>query len=218
MTNQTFSAVQVEAALCIWEWMLESRQWEMKDAAAIGAAPWQPALVQLWENVGTSQMRDLAARVAPAVEALYGELCAEVGEDELRQVYCAYDWEFIPAVCMLLDWSDDMVAASYRNGLIALPDTVKPALLAEYAELKAKDDAARAEREKLAAYTAECRNAAGRIWGYPGFVDDDPETIRRAFERGDDPAELVEVLGSEFDLARPDPITAQSLAEQYPAR
>ena len=203
----TFTAAQVEAALCIWEWMQDRNG--MVDSAF--------DMLELWGGVGTSQMRDLAARCSPAVEALYRELCTEIGEDELRDVYPAYDWDFLPTVCEKLDWSGDMTAACYRSGLIALPDTVKPALLAEYAELKAKQDAAKAEREKLQEYKRRCRLAAGRAWGYPGLVDDDPETIRQAFERGDDPAELIEVLGVELDLTRPDPMTAEQLAEEYPA-
>lgn len=213
MTDQTFNYVQVEAALCVWEWMTDRHR--MADAST---GPVKD-LLDLWYGVGAGQMRNLAARVAPAVETLYQELCAEIGEDDLRDVYCAYDWDFVPAVCERMDWAGQMTSACYTaGGLLALPETLKPDLVKEFGELKAKQDADRAEREKLEAYKAECRTAAGRLWGYPGLVDDDPETIRRAFENGDDPAELIEQLGDELDLDRPDPITAQERAEQYPVR
>ena len=85
MISPTF---RTEAALCIWESMLESR----KDV---------PALDAVWKNWGTVEMRQTAIALAdPAIEA-WQALAAHEQED------CApFDWEFIPAFVRRVDWAE----------------------------------------------------------------------------------------------------------------
>lgn len=185
------NALQVEAALCIWEELLARHN-------QADGEPWAAPMNALWEAVGTGQMRNLVARVAPAVEAFYTELFAKHGDALRLHAFPSYDWDFIPAVCAGLDWSGDMTTACYMPHAIALPDTM-------------------AAHIDFAIWREAATRAAGRIWGYPGLVDDDPETTRRGFDSGDDPAAFIKSLGEELDLAEPDPMTAADLAKQYPA-
>lgn len=77
-----------EAALCIWEWMLENRD---------GI----PALDKTWDEVGTIAMRHAAIGLAPAACTIWDMM----SEDE--QYACIpYDWGFIPTFAEQVDWDE----------------------------------------------------------------------------------------------------------------
>lgn len=191
MTDVSLNYPQAEAALCIWEWLCDRHR--MADATTGPAHD----MLMLWEDVGSAEMRNLAIRLATPAEAFYTVLCNELGEDYVRHVFTAYDWEFIPHLCMGLDWAGDLRTACYMPSALTLPPTM-------------------AAHFKSALWHAEARTAAARIWGYAGLLDDDPDGARAAFERGDDPTGYVYATGSELGLAEPDPYTAATLAKQHP--
>jgi hypothetical protein len=65
-------------------------------------------------------------------------------------------------------------------------------------------------------WKANAKRAAGRLWGYPELIDDDPEAARAAFDAGEDYARYVLELGEELDLIVPDPFTVETLKRLYP--
>ena len=78
-----------EAACCVWEAMLEQRE-EI------------PALKALWEAKGTVEMRHKAINLAPAICEAYDVLGADWLE---RHDLIPYDWEFVPAIVKVIEWS-----------------------------------------------------------------------------------------------------------------
>lgn len=85
----SYSDLQMEAALCCWEWMLEERS----------KSPEVDAFQREWEAVGSAGMRQCAA-VAGAIALKVHDAMTSMGYEHIG----AYDWEFIPAVMERLDW------------------------------------------------------------------------------------------------------------------
>lgn len=82
----SYSPLQMEAALCAWEWML---------------GKWDDALLkELWEGVGSSAMRFCSIQAGDIAHRTYEHMKAQGYE-----FIGAYDWEFVPDVLAKLDWS-----------------------------------------------------------------------------------------------------------------
>lgn len=82
----TYTALEAEAALCIWECFLEERQT-------------LPGLDEHWNAVGTCAMRQHALSLAAFVEAAYDAV------DSLEWDGYSYDWEVVPAILGRLTWT-----------------------------------------------------------------------------------------------------------------
>lgn len=83
--TETFTTLQMEAALCAWEWMCENRDHEL--------------LKEYFEGLGSAAMRHCAMQA--------GDIALRVHEHMESQGYefmNAYDWEFVPEVLRRLDW------------------------------------------------------------------------------------------------------------------
>lgn len=85
-----------EAAMCIWEAMLDARY----------PGEQHPDLMEpmdrLWFDHGTVEMRHYAYRLALSALEVFELLGREYCEEH---DLIPYDWEFIPAVVRLADWS-----------------------------------------------------------------------------------------------------------------
>lgn len=100
----TFTHLQMEAALCIWEDLLE-RRWAHHEIERTGsntypneeAAEFGAALNDFWENVGTVEMRHAAIYMSARAVEDFAALEAAIGRDEVFETWGSYDWEWIPA-------------------------------------------------------------------------------------------------------------------------
>lgn len=97
-TPKSFSYDDVEAAMCIWEWLFDDNKNE--------------TIAKLFETYGTGGMRSATIQISSTVEAAWQitqerELPAGIGED-------SFDWEFVPAVCRVLDW--DKLVGNNQHG------------------------------------------------------------------------------------------------------
>lgn len=99
--SATYNTLQVEAALCVWEAMLETRQ-----SRAV--------MDFLWDGVGTSQMRHHAISIGVWAEQVFVRAKADHGANVFDAI--AYDWEFIPAALLLVTFN-----ATNREG-VHMPD------------------------------------------------------------------------------------------------
>lgn len=111
----TYTALQAEAALCLWEAMIDARMTSTL-----------PALDSAWEAAGAATMRHHALALAPFALAVYDALPAEARE------CVAYDYEIIPAVLAVVRWSGagyalPPVEDAARDVAAAIASTLNPA-------------------------------------------------------------------------------------------
>lgn len=122
--TESYTPLQMEAALCAWEWMLEN---------ADGAL-----LKELWEWVGSSAMRSCSTQAGDIAKRTYEHM-----EAQGYEFVGAYDWEFVPDVLAKLDWSrlvDD-------NQYARMP--YDPDVGALFAAMVATDNSARPPSHRL---------------------------------------------------------------------
>ena len=87
----TLTHLQAEAALCLWEAMMEMRD-----------EPEAPeGMDQRWTDIGTVDMRHIAIDLAPFVCEVYDAMPKEAKE-------CVpYDWEVVPAILRTVRFTSD---------------------------------------------------------------------------------------------------------------
>lgn len=93
----SYTPLEMEAALCAWEWMLEQRD--------------DPLLIGYFEEIGTSGMRHVSMQAGQIALQTYDLMQGEKN----YEFSGAYDWEFIPDVLRLLTWSD-LIRDNQYNG------------------------------------------------------------------------------------------------------
>lgn len=91
--SSTYSVLQAEAALCIWE-ELDRRTCPMSPNRCAELIRWR-------EDHGSYALRHAALGLAGDVETLYDALPTEEWDG------LAFDWEIIPAILDWVVWSDD---------------------------------------------------------------------------------------------------------------
>jgi hypothetical protein len=102
----TYTALHMEAALCIWEEMLDERE---RKGPAENERPWKVAMRKMWHDYGTVSMRHEAIRLGPIACEVYDI----IGCDRLEELdLIPYDWEFIPAFVARVDWSGRGIASA----------------------------------------------------------------------------------------------------------
>lgn len=180
----SFTYIQVEAALCAWEWMLDNTKHEI--------------FGNMFEDLGYSAMRMVSVQA--------GNIAAQVHDHMQAQGYeftSAYDWEFVPDVLVRLDWN----ALTEDNQYSGAP--YQPDIHAIFVAMVAADKAHQTnprlrDFQKLAAkpdeWIATARAEAERQWGFGDLVSDHPERVTSAIANGENPAEFVKWLGEKFDL------------------
>jgi hypothetical protein len=85
----SYTPLQMEAALCAWEWALENT----KHAVFLNDDE------TLFESVGTGAMRHCSIQAGQIALQVYDRMEAKGVE-----FIGAYDWEFVPEVMVRLDW------------------------------------------------------------------------------------------------------------------
>lgn len=93
----TAARAELEAALCVWEAMLEFRS--DQECGAVATSGIQ-AMLAVWEELGSVQMRRFAIEIAGLVLLAYEHL-----KDDIAIDLWSFDFEFVPAVVENLDWS-----------------------------------------------------------------------------------------------------------------
>lgn len=194
--EETYTALQVEAALCVWEclneWTLgnEEEVAKLEEAATKDPnshAALRAAWIKLREDTGSGEMR--------AQCKVLGQWCLEIydiltKDDEEFFSWWSYDWEVIPA--MLTHAVDKKGAVSmYRGDYIYIgkglidPHSAAQLVALEFCWRKFED---------------ECESEAEKQWKYRQLVRDHKDAARNAFEVGEEPAAFIKSLGEELEL------------------
>lgn len=106
----TFSHLHMEAALCIWEAMIEMRpNTHHRDFDRAACPQWKLDMDRMWHDYGTVSMREEAIRLAP----IACECFDLIGHDRAEELdLIPYDWEFIPAFVARVDWTGRGIASA----------------------------------------------------------------------------------------------------------
>lgn len=174
-----FSDLDMEAALCAWEYMIEQRD--------------SPAFKHLFDSHGTGAMRHAAIHAGAIALSVYSHM-------EARHITFddAYDYTFVPAVIDRLDWimliEHRLYAGQpYEPDPKAIFDQILDAMPAEFHE---KDPAEE--------WTRRARAAAKHLWSYPDLISDHADAANRARAAGESPEAFAKALGEDLDLIHAD--------------
>lgn len=83
--RDSYTTLQMEAALCAWEWMCENREHEL--------------LKPHFEGHGSGAMRHCSMQAGDIALRVHVHM-----ESQGYEFADAYDWEFVPGVLLRLDW------------------------------------------------------------------------------------------------------------------
>ena len=189
-TNFTYA--QVEGALCVFDWMIDQRVYtgsEISDAELLEhAEDITKTITNLWDNNGSPGMRLIAAQAGALCDAAY-QYMKSIGLD----FDTCYDFEFVPAICEVIDWAALEADAQYNSA------PYRP-------KIKDLFEAARPRLEphlynvKLDGFQSKARYWAQKLWGYADLVSDHPEKVESAARDGEDPKEFTQWLGEKYGL------------------
>ena len=180
--KDTFTYLEVEAALCIWEWIndvtLGDERYIIQD--------WK----DLRDSVGSLEMRHASAiTYAPWLLKVY-DICTADKRDPFSCM--SYDWEVVPLI----------MSRCLYEGLPALAADCLP----EPADV-ARSLVAALDKQ---AWMRDVRRACKHLWEYEGLADDAATLFDSYFDAGDSPLVAAEQAGLDFDLSTLDPMTAQA--------
>jgi hypothetical protein len=170
-----FTDLQMEAALCAWEYMLEQR-----DSAA---------LAPLFEGHGTAGMRMVAIGAGEAAMAVYDHMEA-LGLEFTE----AYDYTFVPSVLERLNWT------KLVNHRLYAGEPYTPELTSILDQIRTENPSAFYSDDPKEAWLRRATAEAQRLWAYPGLISENPEMADHAFQQGDNPEAFVKALGTKLDL------------------
>ncbi|SPL65386.1 hypothetical protein [Ochrobactrum soli] len=181
--QQSFNHLQMEAALCAWEWMLENNTHEIFNG--------------MFDSHGYGAMRHCAMQAGDIANLVYKHM--EVRGYEFVD---AYDWEFVPGVLLRLDWEKLFMDNQYNE------EPYQPDIHAIFCAMVSADLAAHTDpqrrsfqkKEDTAIWITKARAEAEKQWGYSDLVSDHPEKVTAAMERDEDPAEFIKWLGEKYNL------------------
>lgn len=192
---KSYTPLQMEAALCAWEHMLE---WRFNPAqqAEVEKSPEKFSAHQIqinehWEGIGFSGMRSVAIQAGTIALAVY-----DLMETQGAEFHSSYDWEFVPAVLARLDW--EALCGDNQYGAAAYKANIS-AMLKDMMEKMADDFDA---TPKKSAWLARARYAAHKLFAYSDLISDHEDRADAAFEADENPAEFAEWLGDKYDLTR----------------
>lgn len=101
-----FTDNEAYASLCVFEWLME--RWTKATAPKL-TEPLDDvttAVMRCFTDVGWTEMRYAAMRVGCHIEEVYKAFNSSAeGGALFDDIFAAFDWEFVPAVCARLDWA-----------------------------------------------------------------------------------------------------------------
>jgi len=109
----------LEAALCIWEAMLEARR-----VSPVEPPNWEDRMMEVWEEVGTAHMRQFAIGLAPAILHVYDGIGGANALPELNLI--PYDWMFVPSVLAEVVWHTSGPVLDPQAAIAALLEKNSP--------------------------------------------------------------------------------------------
>jgi hypothetical protein len=96
--NDNYSLMEAEAALCVWEYLLEQRHFVSPEKVT------PVGLGCLWDTEGTCAVRLLALDLGVAIERAYVNF--QTAHPDLGDGLGPFDWEVVPAIvaqCTVVD-------------------------------------------------------------------------------------------------------------------
>jgi hypothetical protein len=102
MNPTTWTSIQVEAAMCLWEATrdAQTRYWnEGKNQPLADAPDWAKAMYTAFEANGSLGMMHALRHAAIPLEAIWQGLPEDLTDGVV------YDWEFMPFAVRLIDWA-----------------------------------------------------------------------------------------------------------------
>lgn len=182
--RDSYTTLQMEAALCAWEWMCENRD--------------HAILKNYFAELGSAAMRHCSMQAGDIARRVYAHM------EELGYGFAdAYDWEFVPSVLLRLDWN----ALAMDNQYSGAP--YEPNIHAIFVAMVAADMARQTDPERRSfyrekpnrnAWKTQARAAADRLWRHPDLIDEHPEKAGAAYGNNEDPAKFAEWLGEKYGL------------------
>lgn len=111
--NHRYSDLDVEAALCLWEAMLDAKSQSQPAPMAPADNENVAAMRIAWGETGTATMRDHARTLSRYVLAVYDA----IKPDSLDGF--AYDWEVVPAILATIEWTGNRpMTPKVRDGAL----------------------------------------------------------------------------------------------------
>ena len=114
MTDEEY---RIEAAMCLWEYVLENKQ--IKNPRRV--SPFGLVMQEIIERNGTVAARSLInnSRLLDACVEGYEALSQEFGEDARESILAVYDWEYVPffadhclnVLGLKSNWKEELFAA-----------------------------------------------------------------------------------------------------------
>ena len=180
----SWSSIQVEAAMCLWDTI--STAWlDFYDKAAEAPLPtapeWFIEMHKAWDGNGSLGMMHAVRHVAIDIEAMWEAL------PEALTNFIVYDWEFIPEVVRWIDW-----AALDHHQIATLKPDAEAGMIAWCMVQQ--------ERHKVAYWWQMARDRADFIYGFRGMVEENKEYFDREIAEGVEPEQAVRNFGEAYDL------------------
>ena len=95
--NKTYTHLNMEAGLCLWEAMLDANSAAFqKDPSARSDA--EETLLECWENLGYAEMRMKCIELIPLLEEIWAELPDTIKDSS------SFDWDFCPIFVQVTNW------------------------------------------------------------------------------------------------------------------
>lgn len=185
-----YTHLQMEAALCAWEAMIEFRINTADPKFDPAKYPeWRVEFEQVFEYFGSVDMRHCSIAAGCIVLAVHDLMTAKGIE-----FHDAYDWEFVPGVLKRLDWRS-LVEQHQYNGKPYKPNASK--ILSEMIEEMLGSFVLDPARE---IWLQKAHYAASKLWGYADLLTDHKERTDAAYTSGEDPETFVKFLGEKYEL------------------
>ena len=97
MARKIYTELEAEAALCLWEAMIEAKaEAEKLQDCGVGGGD---DLLNAWEDTGTMFMRHEALRLAHVVCETFALIPVDLRDGH------SFDWEIVPAILDTFRWS-----------------------------------------------------------------------------------------------------------------
>ena len=190
-TEKVYSYLQMEAMLCVWEFLNDEHERLYKPLPAekklhtfegdLGVP-----LIDYWTDVGTVEMR--LTETPKIADWLLAVFDAGKTLDEDYWDMWSYDWEVVPGICREIDWAKARIASE------PLLPTEPPLEIAK--RVHAKMIVAMGWNTWHGSAVFEGR----KQWCYHDFVDDNPEAARAAFEAGEPAEDYIKREGERLGL------------------
>ncbi len=196
--DPTFTSLQMEAALCVWEWMLENRHdLSKEDVSKRLQSSNAHDIISLnvtWDDNGSPAMRELARHAGDIVLAVHDRMTAEHFDWE-----APYDWEFLPAVLRHIDWDN----LNSRHNYSGKEDDVHD-IEAIWEHIKSHEADNLSEFDPKQRWISEALAYAHRKYSCRDIVEGHPEMADQSYLDGESPRQYVDDFARKYDVDCPD--------------